>query len=70
MLAIRLPISSPHLLKVQNSLVSAFNETIEVYSRMYALVEDLRCAIGEHDADISPVVGSYENVEDLIASLR
>ena len=54
----------------QNSLVSAFNETIEVYSRMYALVEDLRCAIGEHDADISPVVGSYENVEDLIASLR
>ena len=52
------------------SLLSAFNETIEVYARLYALVEDLRCAIREHDADLSPVVGSFADAEELIASLK
>ena len=52
------------------ALLTAFGEAIEVYARLFSLVEDLRWAIKEHDADLSPIVGTYKNVDDLIASLK
>jgi hypothetical protein len=37
---------------------------------LHKLIGELRMSILEHDADCSPVVGPFDNVKDLINSLR
>ena len=54
----------------EDGVVDAYDELIDVTACFHNLVEDLRDAIETKDSLRSPVVGSFSNVEDLIAALK
>ena len=54
----------------RESVVEAFQLAVDVYSRLFASLEELRWAILEHDADLSETSGPFQNAEDLIVSLK
>jgi len=51
-------------------VTEAYSHAIKAYEALHDAAVRLRWAIMEHDADLSPVSDAYENVEDLIASLK
>jgi hypothetical protein len=54
----------------EENVVCEYDNTIKTFSDLHDAVVNLRWAIMEHDADLSPVTGSFTNPNDLIAHLN
>ena len=53
-----------------DGVVECFEALALAFDELYDAVEHLREAVELHDAIRSPVIGSFENVEELIAALK
>lgn len=53
-----------------DGVVEAYSALIATVADLHNAINDLCWAIGEHDADLSPVMpGSFDNVEDLLKAM-
>ena len=52
-----------------DGIEDAYNEAIAAAADLHNSLNTLRWAIGEHDADMSPVSKSHSNMDDLIKEL-
>lgn len=53
-----------------DGIVECFCDLVADFADLHNAIEDLRDAVETHDALRSPVIGTFENVEDLIAALK
>lgn len=54
----------------EDCVVGEYTNIIDVYQILYCAMEDLQQAVMEHDAELSPVTGSFRNPDDLVAHLK
>jgi len=54
----------------EESVTSEYELTIGTYQKLHDATVKLRWTIMEHDAEISPVIATFDNAKDLIAELR
>lgn len=54
----------------EDAVVCEYEKTLKLLSSLYNATVDLRWAVMEHDADLSELVGPFDDVEDLIRALN
>lgn len=54
----------------EESVVGEYEQAISVYQDLFNAMADFRQAIMEHDAELSPVTGSFRDPKDLVVHLR
>jgi hypothetical protein len=60
-----------HRVKDEDGLVDEFSRTISCVADLHNAINALRWALGEHDADLSPISGpAFESVDDLLDHLE
>ena len=53
-----------------DGIVECFADLVAAFADLHNAVEDLRDAVETHDAARSPVIDTFESVEDLITALK
>lgn len=53
-----------------DGVVECFTDLAEAFANLHSSIELLRHAVENHDANLSPVIGTFENVDDMLAALK
>lgn len=53
-----------------DGVVECFCDLVEAFADLHNALEELREAVENHDAAVSPVIGTFDDVESLIAALK